>query len=65
MQTLPRRLTPADAAAVYAYLTAGGPVHVYATGARALPPTFDVHDPRPPRVVCVHTPVFERLDATA
>lgn len=54
---MPKALSTAEAAAIFAFLASGGLVAVYKPGARALPPTYRDTDSRKPRFYCVHAPV--------
>lgn len=51
-----KALSPDTARAIFAYLARGGAVSVYATGARALPPSYTDANPTRPRFYCHHKP---------
>lgn len=65
MQHNVKALSPESARAIFAYLARGGAVSVYATGARALPPSYTDANPKAPRFYCVHSPVTSYSPGTA
>jgi len=51
------KLTRDESAAIFAYLSHGGAIRVYAPNARALPPDYRDSDSNPPRIYCINSPV--------
>ena len=51
------KLTLAESRAIYAYLSHGGAIRVYAPNARALPPSYRDSDSNPPSIYCINLPI--------